>query len=133
MTVSARAVLEAAEEVMRGPIVWGRSDCCTSAADTFLRLWGIDPMPTLRGRFDTPLSAAQLVQNDLPVAFQGEMAAAGLQRLAEQPGLIGLCRNDALFGCVAAICIRPGEWVARAEGGFGIICERAMEAYGWPD
>ncbi|MGZ9812646.1 DUF6950 family protein [Pseudoroseicyclus sp. H15] len=129
--MSARAVLDAAEEVMRGPIVWGRSDCCTAAADIFLRLWGVDPMPRLRGRFRSAGGARRAIAGDLPAAFRAEMAAAGLRRLEERPGLIGLCRNDALFGCVAAICIRPGEWVARAEGGFGIICERAMEGYGW--
>ncbi|WP_397544909.1 DUF6950 family protein [Roseicitreum antarcticum] len=42
---------------MRGPFVWGASDCCTSASDVFQALHGVDPMAPLRGQYTTEAGA----------------------------------------------------------------------------
>jgi len=49
-------------DVFRGPFVWGEGDCCTSACDAFRRLYGIDPMAPLRGRYSSEAEAMALIR-----------------------------------------------------------------------
>lgn len=49
--------IDAAEAAMLRPWKWGEADCCTSACDAFLALWGVDPMAELRGAYTTEAGA----------------------------------------------------------------------------
>lgn len=116
--------LDAVAEVMAGPVVWGASDCSASACRIYWALWGVDIQAGWRD-YACPVTAKRMLLRrgvTLASALEAGATAAGLVRCAEHAGAFGAVRTDSpWFGnCAAAICIRPGEWAARTENGFGI-------------
>ena len=47
--IAPEQVLAEVERVMSKPFAWGACDCCSAACDVFTRLWGVDPMASIRG------------------------------------------------------------------------------------
>jgi hypothetical protein len=101
-----------------GPLVWGASDCCTSACNVFAALWGVDPMQPLRGRYSSRAGAFRLIRawGGWDAMTQRLALDAGLRRGPATPGALGLLgtgRDRTL-----AICTAPGIWAGRIDGGF---------------
>lgn len=121
--VTPEAVFAACDDLMGGPMIWGQSDCTASACNVFAALHGIDPLAPLRGRYDSPISAARIIRRAGGMAALGQdlAARAGLVRCGEVPGAIGLVENAGRL--VAAVCIAPGKWAAKTVDGFAIFGE----------
>ena len=116
--VTGDAAMAAVMDIMRGPIVWGASDCSAAACDVFARLHGVDPMAPLRGLYRSERGAARLVR-----AYGGWIALcarlatqAGLRAGDGAPGELGLLCHDGRFSL--AVCVGGGLWAGRIEGGF---------------
>ena len=105
-------------DVMDRPWRWGAADCCTAACDVFLRLYRVDPMEPLRGRYSTRLGAMRLIAQEGGFLAMGNRLAerAGLVRVDDaQPGDIGVIRDGS--GALAlGICTEFG-WVGKSEQG----------------
>lgn len=116
--VSADDAMAAVVDVMAGPWVWGQSDCCAAACDVFARLWGIDPMAPLRGRYASRRAAWRLVRAAGGwLALAPDLAArAGLVDGTGAPGEIGLLRQPT--GYLLGVSVGHGQWAARIDGGF---------------
>lgn len=122
-------VLTEVSAVMRGPMIWGVSDCCTAAADVFHRLWGLHPMGPWRGAFRSradAVAALRAADAGLKAVCFDQAAMAGLTLCEEHSGAIGLVRAvpsapEGIDRVAAAICIRPGEWARRTSDGFAIL------------
>lgn len=111
-------VLEAVDTVMSRPFEWGPCDCCSAACDVYAALWGLDPMAPVRTQYTNLRGAASLIRES------GGLPALA-QRLADQAGLI---EGDAVGGLALStegrsllICITPGQWAGKTEGGFAIL------------
>lgn len=117
----AAAVLIAVQDVMQGPFVWGAGDCCTSACDVFARLYGIDPMAPLRGRYASESQAMAMIR-----------ARGGWRRMTAQladlagllPGVggageIGLIKLPA--GFALGVGVGGGQWAGRVDGGYQTV------------
>lgn len=128
-------VFAAVCDVMSGPMAWGVSDCSHAADDVFSRVWGVRVMgPDWRGSYDSPFQASRrLAERRMTIdrAWRDAALAAGLAEVEEHPGALGIVQTDApaFGGLMPAICIRPGEWAARTDGGFG-IARAATEVWG---
>lgn len=114
-------VLAEVEAVMRGPIIWGRSDCCAAVRAVVLRLGLPDPMPDYAGRYRSPIEAWRLCPGGMAAHARRSLRAAGYRRAAPCPGAIGLLSVPGPLPMAAAICIEPGHWAKRTPGGFEII------------
>lgn len=111
-------VLAAVDAVMSRPFEWGAADCCTSACDVFLQLWGIDPMAAIRAQYTGLRGAAALIQ-----AHGGLPAMA--EAIAAQTGLI---EGHAIGGLALShdarsllVCIEPGHWAGKSQTGFALV------------
>ena len=119
-------VFAAVLDVMSGPMVWGVSDCSHAADDVFALLWGVRVMgPEWRGAYASPLQALRRLadrRTSIETAWSEAAQEAGLQPGPAHPGALGIVRTTApaFGGAMPAICIRPGEWAARTDGGFGL-------------
>lgn len=127
------AVLACVESVMQRPWDWRRDwNCLGDAADVFCSLWGVDPVPGLRGLSRTYGGARRLVcgAGGMVALVEREFQTAGLVKRAAEPGAIGIgptLSNG--FGRVAAmVCINPGLWAGKAARGFTIV---AYDGEGW--
>jgi len=116
--VSDDDAMAAVLEVMTGPMIWGVSDCCTSACDAFWRLHGIDPMAPLRGRYASEAEASALIKawGGWPRMFRSLAAQAGLKRGTGAAGEIGLIRRGREWALT--ISVGHGLWAGRVDGGF---------------
>jgi hypothetical protein len=109
--------MEAALEVMDAPWRWGHVDCCTAACDVFYRLYGIDPMRSVRGTYATRGGAARLI-----ASYGGMKAMAAT--LAEKEGLV-LCEPRA--GAIGVtekslvVCVSDRTWIGKTETGFSTL------------
>lgn len=125
-------VLDAVEAVMVRGWEWGCADCAMAAGDVFLRLWGVDPMARLRGRWATALEAARVASEagGMERLFHPEFEALGLAFSAETAGAIGLGHvPETVFGGRAMmICIEPGAWAGKTERGFAV---QSVNMEGW--
>lgn len=108
-------------EIMAGPWVWGRADCCTAACDVFLALHGIDPMAPLRGRYASAREAAMVIalQGGWRAMFGRLGQEAGLRPGAGAPGEIGLVQRAGRHSL--AIGLGGGLWAGRIDGGFAMV------------
>jgi hypothetical protein len=105
-------------EVMDRPWKWGEADCCTAACDVFLRLTGIDPMASLRGKYATRHEANTIIQ-----AMGGFEAMAvtlaeraGLQPSDGRPGDLAVgCPSGGVESLV--ICVSPGVYAGKTRTG----------------
>ncbi len=63
------------------PLVWGVNDCCLLVADWALSATGVDPIPSLRGRYKTPRGALGVLRRfgggDVTAAVETAMASLG--------------------------------------------------------
>jgi hypothetical protein len=112
-------VMETALDVMDCPWEWGRADCCTSACDVFLRLYGIDPMASLRGTYSTQRGAAKAIAR---MGGFDQMAAtlaarAGMQPVEPRVGAVGVTHEGLV------ICARPGVWLGKTLTGMTTVRE----------
>ena len=127
-------VLAIAVEVMDREWEWGSADCCTAACDVFRRLHGIDPMASLRGRYDSALSAARIVTiNGGFPALAGRLALrARLRPGSGAPGEIGLTHEGAAQGFggrALAISLGGGVYAGKTHQGL-FIFEGAQRTWG---
>lgn len=51
------------EERRNVPFSWGSNDCCLFAADWVLRATNVDPAQSIRGTYDSALSAARVLDS----------------------------------------------------------------------
>lgn len=104
-------------EVMQGPWVWGKSDCCAAACDVFARLHGRDPMKAYRGRYSTQRGALRLIARAGGFDNLAAMLAAdaGLRPSGWAPGALGVANID---GPALVIGVDHGLWAGRIDGGF---------------
>ena len=113
---------DAVQDVMLVRWQWGAADCCTAACDVHLRVFGVDPMAPLRGRYASRGGALRLIRaaGGL-VALAGDLAArAGLRPLADDlPGALGVA--DMPGGQALLICLRPGLWAGKTPGGYATV------------
>lgn len=120
-------VTDLAFEVMDGPFVWGRSDCCTAACDVFAGLHGVDPMAPLRGRYASRFSALRLIRDwGGWLTMADRLAAlAGLVAVDEftpaKAGDLGLARVGGDLALV--IGIENGLWAGKGEHGVVAVRE----------
>ena len=110
-------VMAVAMDVMDRPWEWGAADCCTSACDVFLRLYGTDPMAPLRGRYRTQREAQRLIAG---YGGWGRMADAlaagsGLVRCDPREGAIGVSEHGL---CIA---VSPWAWLGKTEHGLSTL------------
>lgn len=98
---------------MGRPHVWGQHDCVTFAADVVRELTGSDPMGTLRGTYDSPLSAARVMKaagadnvGDLAALHLSEVTPSEARRgdivLSAEP-------YEFLAVCVGRTAVGPSE------------------------
>ncbi|WP_118138777.1 hypothetical protein [Oceanicella sp. SM1341] len=121
-------VLAHALQVMDRPFAWGRADCCTAACDVFEALFGIDPMAELRGRYTTAAGAMRIIAGEGGFAALAERLAASAGLVPGQgagtPGALGLSAPGAATGPqgrALLVCIAPGAWAAKSEGGMSVL------------
>lgn len=114
-------IVDAAAEVMCRPWKWGEADCFTAAGDLFLRLWGVDPVATLRGAYASRREAVAILREHggLAAALSRTAAAAGLAAGVGAPGEIGVIEWRA--HAVTAIRVRPGLWAAKSLCGLAVV------------
>jgi len=113
--------MQAVLAVMNRPFVWGTADCCTSACDVFLRLWGVDPMQPLRGLYASKDEATAIIRarGGWRRMAQGLADAAGLVGGCGEAGEIGLVRlND---GFALGVALGHGQWAGPVDGGFQTV------------
>lgn len=120
------AVMAEVERVMGVRWRWGSADCCTASCDVFSALYGIDPMMSVRGTYDSAVSAARLITRWGGFAEMAEALAqsARLSVSAGRSGDIGLSSpGDAggPDGRALLICIQPGAWAGKSDLGFTIL------------
>jgi hypothetical protein len=131
--VTPAAVLACVEGIMQRPWDWRRDwNCLGDAADVFRSLWGVDPVPGLRGLSQTFGGARRLVRGagGMVALVEREFRTAGLVKGAAVPGAIGIGPTlSPLFDGVAAIvCVKPTLWAGKSARGFTMI---AYEGEGW--
>jgi hypothetical protein len=113
---------DAVQDVMLVRWQWGQADCCTAACDVHLRVFGVDPMAPLRGRYASRGGALRLIRvaGGL-VALAGDLAArAGLHAVSDDaPGALGVAAMPG--GEALLICLRPGSWAGKTAGGYATV------------
>lgn len=110
-------VMAVALDVMDAPFVWGVTDCSAAVCTVFHRLYGIDPMRSVRGTYTTPTGAARLIARYGGLA---EMAAA----LAEREGLEACEPREGAIGVAdksLVICVSPRAWLGKTETGLSTV------------
>lgn len=87
-------MIDECKAVMLRPLVWGWNDCVAGAGLVFLRVWGVDPIAEIRGKWRTRREAEALLEKiggwD---AFEGMFRKAGLKR-GDEVGSIVLTGGD---------------------------------------
>lgn len=114
--------MAAVDAAMLQPWKWGRADCCTGACDAFAALHGVDPMASLRGRYDSAMTAARVIADagGFAALAAGLAAEAGLAAVTEdEPGAIGVVRSGPRMGQLG-ICVAPGAWAIKSRHGYAI-------------
>lgn len=113
-------------DVMDRPWKWGEADCCTAACDVFLRLYGIDPMARLRGKYATRREANRLIE-----AFGGfePMASflaeeAGLRPVDHVPGAVAVATLPGGWQALT-ICLAPDRFVGKTRTGLTTVGTKA--------
>lgn len=119
-------VMSAVERVMGEPWEWGRVDCCTSAADVFMELHGIDLARDYRGTYSTSIGAARLIKSRGGFRSMIESMAAAARLTVSN----GECGDIGLSGHTLVICVQAGIWAGKTEAGFATVptADRAWNA-----
>lgn len=110
-------VMAAVGAVMDRPWRWGEADCCTSACDVFLRLYGVDPMRALRGTYANRIEADAVIAEAGGWMAMAERLAAvtGLVSDASpRPGSIGLGDHGLMIKTTRG-------WAAKSVSGFVLL------------
>lgn len=115
-------ILAAALDVMDRPWKWGEADCCTAACDVFDRLYGIDPMASLRGRYTSRREAYRIVREmgGFEAMTQTLADKAGLREGNGEPGEIGIIFGQ-MDGFALGICLAPGSWAGKTPTGLATL------------
>ena len=115
-------VMATCMEVMDRPWEWGAADCCTAACDVFLRLYGIDPMTPLRGRYSSRVGALRVITQEggWQAMAQGLADRAGLVASDGRAGDIGIVRT-AEGDLALGICVARSVWVGKSERGLATV------------
>lgn len=126
-------VLRAAEAVMLRPWDWARDwHCLGDAGDVFKALWGVDPVPGLRGIAPTFGAARRIVTaaGSLDALAEREFRAAGLVKGPARPGAIavGPSRGPSFGGRMTLICYCRGVWLGKTAKGLG---SQMWHSEGW--
>lgn len=114
-------VMSVVELVMDGPVVWGASDCCASVCDVFEVLHGVDPMASLRGRYQSEAEAGALIRaaGGWRCLVRDLARQSGLVPGDGRPGEIGLLRVARQYSL--AIGLGRGMWAGRIAGGYAVV------------
>ncbi len=128
------ALRQVVARAMRAPLAWGEFDCCLMPADLVLAVRGIDPGAPWRGRYDTALGCARLLQREgglLSVMTRGAALAALAPTDAPQVGDVGVVRADTLRGLALVGAVRTSRgWGALGLNGF-IVEASARPIIAW--
>lgn len=87
-------------EKRKEPFAWGQNDCCTFSAGAVEAITGTDPMPEFRGKYDTALGSARILDGKtLEEVLDGKFDAIPIgfaQRgdLAMFDGCVGVVAGD---------------------------------------
>lgn len=115
---------------MAYPFEWGRSDCCTFAADWVHSITGLDPAECVRGRYSSEAQARALMfeRGGLTQMVSEEMDRLGFARTSDPiSGDVGLVLAPRI-GATAAI--RNGErWMFRRSHGLIGVPATAIVAW----
>lgn len=131
--IAQRNLLAVVEGIMSRPWDWRRDwNCLGDAADVFRSVWGVDPVPGLRGLSQTYGGARRLVfgGGGMAALVEREFAAVGLVKGPAVPGAIGIGPTlSPHFGRQAAmICIKPGLWAGKGPRGCSFV---SFDGEGW--
>jgi hypothetical protein len=119
-------VLSAVESVMFRHWDWSCDHhCLGDASDVFRALWGVDPMAAIRGKARSFCGAVRVVGGfgGMDGLADTLFPQAGLARQIAAPGAIAIGPSGGRIfgGRVALICIKPGFWAGKSDGGFSVI------------
>lgn len=125
--IAPEQVLAEVERVMSKPFAWGACDCCSAACDVFARLWGVDPMASIRGYQGAMAAHRVMVRHGgLPALA---LTLAGRADLSPGHAVGGLALSDfAGWRQSLLICIQPGLWAGKSSRGFALVKSAAR---GW--
>lgn len=76
------------EQAQDKPFTWGQHDCCTFAADAVEAVTGENPLPDLRGSYDTRFGALRWLADRGFASLEDALDVFAGQRL-QSPGLAG--------------------------------------------
>lgn len=127
--VTPRAAFDAALKHMGGRFTWGLRSDCTAACVAFDALHGIDPLKDATATYHNALGA-YLILRRAGGYLAWCKATFNLPETDEpQPGDLALIKSADPFGAALAICIQPGEYAAKTEGGLAISPAETMGAW----
>lgn len=94
------------------PFCWGHHDCCLFAADWILEATGKDIASDYRGKYDSALSAARILENEGGVL-------AVFRKAAEREGMIVVSPSLAQRGDILSRDSENGHLLGVCIGSFG--------------
>lgn len=101
---------ELVHALLSSPFEWGKTDCCTVAADVVMACTGTDPMADLRGAYDSEFSAGRLIVSGGGIeALLDSRLGPRVSLLMAQPGDIGLCDDGRLVFWGGSCWMGPGD------------------------
>ncbi len=120
---------------MRGALVRGEHDCLTAACAASQALYGRDPMASGRPAYTSFTDAMRIARRagGWMAWSEATFAASGMRRVSE-PAAGDLClirRPEARGKTTYGLCIRPGEYAAKARHGFSVVSGDVMGAWRW--
>ena len=115
-------VMAVALDVMDRPWEWGEADCCTSVCDVFFRLYGIDPMACLRGKYSTKLGAIRKINSYGGFIPMSKVLADqhDLHECEPKVGAIGAIDSSLL------ICVKPDLWLGKTLHGLSPVSSASV-------
>lgn len=103
-----------------GPVIWGISDCATSAAAAVEAATGLDHWRFLRGKYHDQNSLRQIVNTSVPGLLRRFAVSQGWQKIDKIEGFcLGIVRGTEGHAIVAGFDGRFPRWFGR--GGLGAV------------
>lgn len=124
-------IVAAADAVFCAAPPRGWLDCCLAIDMVVLRVGGVSPMGGYVGTYDCPLEIARRIarHGGWHAHFAAVVESSGYRAGSAQTGAIGYVTNtDTLFGFTAAICVKPGCWLAPVDHG-SVTMKEALFAW----